>query len=60
MVKNPTANAGDMRDMGSVPGLERSRGGGNGNPLQCSCLAIPLTEELGRPQSIGSQRVRYD
>ena len=35
MVKNPPANAGDA---GSIPGLERSSGGGNGNPLQYSCL----------------------
>ena len=37
MVKNPPANAGDARDMGSVPGLGRSPGGGHGNPLQYSC-----------------------
>ena len=37
-VKNPPANAGDV---GSVPGLERSPGEGNGNPLQCSCLENP-------------------
>ena len=36
MVKNPAANAGDLRDMGSVPGLGRSPRGGNGNPLQYS------------------------
>ena len=35
MVKNPPANAGDA---GLILGLERSPGGGNGNPLQCSCL----------------------
>ena len=35
MAKNLPANAGDT---GSVPGLRRSLGGGNGNPLQCSCL----------------------
>ena len=35
MVKNPPANAGDV---GSIPGSGRSLGGGNGNPLQCSCL----------------------
>ena len=35
MVKNPSANAGDV---GSVPGLGRSPGRGNGNPLQYSCL----------------------
>ena len=38
VVKNPPANAGDLRDAGSIPGLGRSRGGGHGNPLQYSCL----------------------
>ena len=38
VVKNPLANAGDIRDMGSTPGLGRSPGGGHGNSLQCSCL----------------------
>ena len=33
MVKNPTASAGDARDLGSIPGLDRSPGEGNGNPL---------------------------
>ena len=33
-------NAGDMRDTGSIPGSERSPGGGHGNPLQYSCLKI--------------------
>ena len=37
MVKNPAANAGDARDLGSIPGLKRSSGVGNGNP-QYSCL----------------------
>ena len=37
-VKNLPANAGDVRDMGSVPGLERSLGVEHGNPLQYSCL----------------------
>ena len=41
MVKNPTANAGDIRDVGSIPGLGRSPGGGHGNPLQYSCLENP-------------------
>ena len=36
MVKNPPANAGDLRDTGSVPGSGRSPGEGHGNPLQCS------------------------
>ena len=38
MVKNPPASAGDIRDMGSIPGSGRSPGGGHGNPLQYSCL----------------------
>ena len=38
MVKNPPANAGDMIDMGSIPGSGRSPGVGNGYPLQYSCL----------------------
>ena len=42
MVKNPFANTGDVRDMGSIPGLGTSPGGGHGNPLQCSCLENPM------------------
>ena len=38
MVKHPPTNVGDTRDMGSIPGLGRSPGEGNGNPLQYSCL----------------------
>ena len=38
MVKKPPANAGDIRDAGSISGLGRSPGGGNGNLLQYSCL----------------------
>ena len=38
MVKNPPANAGDIREMGSIPGLGRSPGERNGNLLQYSCL----------------------
>ena len=41
VVKNPLANAGDTRDAGSIPGQEESPGGGNGNPLQYSCLDNP-------------------
>ena len=37
-MKNPAANAGDIRDAGSIPGWERSSGEGHGNPLQYSCL----------------------
>ena len=42
MVKNPPANAGNTRDMGLIPGLVRSPGVGNGNPLQYSCLENPM------------------
>ena len=37
VVKNPPANAGDKRDVGSIPGSGRSPGEGSGNPLQYSC-----------------------
>ena len=37
VVKNPPANAGDVRDLGLIPGSGRSPGGGHGNPLQYSC-----------------------
>ena len=42
VVKNPPANAGEIRDVGFIPGLERFPGGGHGNPLQYSCLENPL------------------
>ena len=42
VVKNPPADAGDVRAVGSIPGLERSSGGGHGNPLQYSCLENPM------------------
>ena len=42
MIKNPPANAGSTRDVGSVPGLGRSPGEGHGNPLQYSCLENPM------------------
>ena len=42
VAKNLPANAGDARDVGSIPGLGRSPGEGNGNPLQYSCLGNPM------------------
>ena len=42
VVKNLPANAGDKRDLSSIPGLGRSSGGGHGNPLQYSCLENPM------------------
>ena len=60
VVKNPPANAGDIRDSGSIPGLRRSPGGGNGNPLQYFAWRILWTEKLGGLQSMDFQRVRQD
>ena len=59
MVKNPPANAGDIRDLGLIPGLGGSPGGGHKTH---SSLAwkIPWTEEPGGLQSIRSQRVGHD
>ena len=42
VVKNLLANVGDLRDVGLIPGLGRSPGGGHGNPLQYSCLENPM------------------
>ena len=58
-VKAFASNAGNSD---SIPGSGRSPGEGNGNPLQYYCLATlkPRTEELGRLQSMGSQRVGHD
>ena len=47
VVKNPPANAGDTRDVGSIPGSGRSPREGNGNPLQYSFWEIPWAEEPG-------------
>ena len=49
MIKNPPANAGDVRDQGLIPGSGRSPGVGNGNPL----WEISWTEEPGGLQSRG-------
>ena len=46
MVKNSHANGGDARDMGLIPGSGRSLGGGNGNPLQYSCLENSMDREV--------------
>jgi len=60
VVKNLPASAGDLRDVGSIPGSGRSPGGGNENPVQYSCWRIPWTEELCRLQPMGLQQVRHD
>ena len=68
MVKNLPANAGDIRDVGSIPGSGRSPGEGNGSPLQYPPVSpghtsvpwkIPWTEETGGLKSMGSKRVRH-
>ena len=59
IVKNPPGHAGDIRVMGSVPGLGRSPGGGHGNTLQFLAWRILWTEEPGGLPSMGSQRVRH-
>ena len=48
VVKNPPANAGDVRDTDSIPDSGRSPGEGNGNPLQYSCLENPLGRGVWR------------
>ena len=55
LVRNPPAKVGDTGDMGLIPGSGRSPGGGNGNPLQYSCLGNPCTEEPSWLQSKGLQ-----
>ena len=55
VVKNLPGNAGDVRDMGSIPHSGRSPGGGHGNALQYSCLENSMTEEPGGLESIASQ-----
>ena len=46
VVKTSPANAEDASDVGAIPGLGRSPRGRNGNPLQCSCLEIPMDKEV--------------
>ena len=54
VVKNPPASAA-ATDVGSIPGLRRYPQGGNGNPLQSSCLGNLMEEEPGGLQSMGSK-----
>ena len=61
MIKKPPSSAGDRRDVCSISGLGRSPGGGDGNPLQRSCLENPPDrQEPSGLQSTGSQRVGHD
>ena len=60
VVKTQTANAGDISDVGSVPGLGGSPGVGNGNPFSIVAWKIPWTEEFDGLQSMGLQRIIHD
>ena len=59
-VKNPPANAGDIGDMGSLPGSGRSPGEGNGNPLQYVCLENSMDKGAWQATLHGLQRVEHD
>ena len=60
MVKNPSANAEDTRDVGSITGSGCSPGEGNGYPLQYSCLENPMDREAWWATVHGVQRVGSD
>ena len=60
MVKNLTANAGDVGDKGWIPGSGRFPGGGNGNPLQYSCLENPMDREAWQATIHGITKVGHD
>ena len=59
VVKNSPANAGDTEDSGLIPGLGRFPGGGHATRSSIFAWEIPWTEEPGRLQTMGSQRVRH-
>ena len=60
VVKNPPANAGNGRDVDLIPGSRRSPGGGNGNPLQYSCLENPTDRGAWRATVHGVIRVGHN
>ena len=60
MVKNSPANAGDIRDAGSIPGWGRSLAGGHGPHSSILTWRIPRTEEPGWLESMGLRRVGHD
>ena len=60
MVKNLPANAGDISEVGSVPGSARSPGGRNGNPLQYFCLEDPMDRGAWWAIVLGPQRAVHD
>ena len=60
VVKNLLANAGDVGDVGLIPGLGRSPGGGTGNPLQYYWLGNPMDRGYPWATVLGLQRVRHN
>ena len=56
VIKNPSANAGDTGDSGSIPGLGRSPGEGNSNLFQCSCLGNLMDRGAWWATAHGSQK----
>ena len=52
MVKNLSASAGDLRDVGLIPGLGRSPGGGHGNSPQYSCLENSMDRDIALPTKV--------
>ena len=61
VVKNPSANAGDIRKVGSIPGSGRSPAAGHDNPLQYSCLENPMDRGAWRGRVHGDhKRVRHN
>ena len=60
VVQRLKASACNVGDLGSIPGLGRSPGEGNGNPLQCSCLENPMDGGAWWATVHGSQRVGHD
>ena len=60
VVRNMPASVGDVRDVGSIPGLGRSPGGGHGNPIQYSCLENLMDRGAWQLQFIGLHIVRQN
>ena len=60
VIKNLSANTGDIRNMGLIPVLGRSPGGGHGNPFQYSCLENPHGQRSLAAYSLSGHRVGHD
>ena len=60
LVKNPPASVGNAGDMGLIPGLGRSPGGGHGNPLQYPCLGNPMDRGAWWAAVLGVTKAGHD